>query len=1062
MSALRRLAPALAAAAGLAATASPAAGAPVVTGLAASCGDPAGGTIVVVQGAGLAADDTVAFGATPATATTYFPAVTAPGQLRRPAAIAAQAPPGTGTVHVTVTSSGGESSAPTAADLYTYAPSGPRPLGLCGASTAFVDPATGTPLTRAGGHPDMTLSFSFTTTPDATGAPGPTANPRDIDVTLPEGVIGDPAAIPVAQRCTQKQLSTNACPVSAQVGSATVITGGGPLSSVLSPQNVTLPVYSVDPPPGAPAELALLPLSSINLNVAVPILIHLVKDATGAYRLVATIRNLLQAKPVVGLSMVLFGTPRGATRPFMTFAPSCAQGPLTTTVSVASWVDPGARATADAASAPPSTGCGAQPFAPALRVTPATTQADAASGYEVAIDADQAAGAAGEAASPLRDVTVTLPPGVTINPSVADGAEVCTPEAFGLDDAAPSRCPDASAIGTVTVTTPLLDAPLTGAIRLAQSTATPTVPANPFKLFVEAVGSGLDVKLQGTLTADERDGRLHARFTGLPPVPIASMDLRFAGGPRAPLANPTGCGPATTTATLTPWSGAADATATSTFGVDADGRGGGCPSSWPGAPGFSAGPTNATAGQATGFTVTVTRGERQASLTSLSVTTPPGFSGLIANVPRCADGDAARGTCPAASRVGSVTVAAGSGDPYTLRGDAFLTGPTDGAPFGLAFVVDPVAGPFNLQAPFGAPVVIRARIAVEPRTARLTISAPLPQMQDGVPLRLRLVNVTIDRGDFAINPTNCSAMAVTGTVGDTAVSSPFQVRGCDRLPFAPRLAATVTGHPSKANGAGLAVAVAVPRGSANLRTTSVTLPTQLAARFATLQLACTRPQWEAGPGACARAAVGSVRATTPVLPDPLTGTIYLVASPTGLPTLETVLQGDGVSIPLTGAVTATKAGLRTTFDAIPDVTITTFALSLPAGPHSVLQATSTDLCGLRLAMPVAFTGQNGKTVGATLAVTPTGCPRTTRAVRVLGAEVGRRSLVLRLRLTRSQTVRVSSRYVRTRTARLAAGDRRLTVALNARGQARVRRKGRVSTPITIRFGGSRITAKAQF
>ena len=56
-----------------------------------------------------------------------------------------------------------------------------------------------------------------------------------------------------------------------------------------------------------------------------------------------------------------------------------------------------------------------------------------------------------------------------------------------------------------------------------------------------------------------------------------------------------------------------------------------------------------------------------------------------------------RATCPAASKIGTATVTAGSGARRTRSpGTVYLTGPYNGAPFGLAIVVPAVAGPFNL------------------------------------------------------------------------------------------------------------------------------------------------------------------------------------------------------------------------------------------------------------------------------------------------------------------------------------------------------------------------------
>ena len=88
----------------------------------------------------------------------------------------------------------------------------------------------------------------------------------------------------------------------------------------------------------------------------------------------------------------------------------------------------------------------------------------------------------------------------------------------------------------------------------------------------------------------------------------------------------------------------------------------------------------------------------------------------------------------------------------------FLTEGYKGAPFGLSIVVPAKAGPFTLTGTNGAgSVVVRAAINIDPHTAALTITSdPLPTALDGIPLQLKVVNVTIDRPGFTFNPTSCA------------------------------------------------------------------------------------------------------------------------------------------------------------------------------------------------------------------------------------------------------------------------------------------------------------------
>ncbi len=110
-------------------------------------------------------------------------------------------------------------------------------------------------------------------------------------------------------------------------------------------------------------------------------------------------------------------------------------------------------------------------------------------------------------------------------------------------------------------------------------------------------------------------------------------------------------------------------------------------------------------------------------------------------------------------------------------------------------MVPTVAGPFNL-----GNVVVRSQIDVNPETAALTVTSdPFPQIIDGIPLRLRTANVTIDRPGFIFNPTNCEQLHVSATISgaqgaQAQVQAPFAVSGCAGLPFGPKFSASDTRH----------------------------------------------------------------------------------------------------------------------------------------------------------------------------------------------------------------------------------------------------------------------------
>jgi hypothetical protein len=283
---------------------------------------------------------------------------------------------------------------------------------------------------------------------------------------------------------------------------------------------------------------------------------------------------------------------------------------------------------------------------------------------------------------------------------------------------------------------------------------------------------------------------------------------------------------------------------------------------------------------------------------------------------------------------------------------------------------------------------------VNPSTAQVTVvSDPLPQSVDGVPVRLKSVNVTVDRPGFIYNPTNCDAMQVTGTVsGDqpdgspgasVGVSSPFAAAGCADLPFHPVFSVSTQARTSKKDGASLTVKGTFPKGvQANIRSVGVVLPKQLPARLTTIQQACPEAVFAADPASCpVGSVVGTGTARTPVLSSPLSGPAYLVShGGAAFPDLVVVLQGENVTLDLVGSIDIRHGVTSSTFASVPDAPISSFQLSLPEGPHSGLAAVvpakaKGSLCGQSLAMPFTITGQNGAVLKQDVKIAVTGCAK---------------------------------------------------------------------------------------
>jgi hypothetical protein len=544
--------------------------------------------------------------------------------------------------------------------------------------------------------------------------------------------------------------------------------------------------------------------------------------------------------------------------------------------------------------------------------------------------------------------------------------------------------------------------------------------SNPpeLKLLVAASADGVNLKLVGIVHLNTQTGRLETTFQGTPELPFTVFKLSFSGGPQAALDTPVQCGTYTTNANFTPWGSpfVSNFLTNATFGITEGPGGGPCSSNpLPFAPVLTAGSTTDQAGGFTNFSLLLQRGDGQQRIERLQFKEPAGLAGMISSVPLCPEPQASKGECSDVSRIGHAAVASGPG-PYPLvipqpgnpESPIFLTGPYAGAPFGLSIVTHVIAGPFDLGT-----IITRAKIEIDPHTAQITVTTdPFPQIVDGVPTDLRLINSVIDRPNFLFNPTNCTPQEFTGTAWGTpppgaggsgataAISSHFGVGSCRSLAFKPKFSASASGRNSKAGGASLDVKVAYPSESqgseANIARVKVDLPKQLPSRLTTLQKACTAAQFDANPAGCPSASVvGHAVVHTSVLPVPLEGPAYFVSNGgEAFPNLIMVLQGYGVTVDLVGDTFINKAGITSsTFKTVPDVPFNTFELMLPQGPTSAL-ATNVpakaqySLCGQKLVMPTELIAQNGAVINQATPIAINGCAKKkslTRAQKLVAA-----------------------------------------------------------------------------
>lgn len=897
----------------------------------------------------------------------------------------------------------------------------------------------GGPSTQAGEHPfQLTSVVTLNTNALAVEAKKqqPAGLPKDLSFELPPGLIGNPTPF---DQCTDAQFAKeepkkthNECASSTAIGVATV-TYNSPTSGGLN--TMTVPLFNLVPLVGEPARFG--------FEVAgFPVTLDTSVRTGGDYGVTVSVSNITQLAGFISSKVTFWGVPGSVVHngqrgwaclhkesacptfseseppPFLSLPTSCT-GPLRTTVAADSWAEPHPTLPLepdlfDEYEIGGLEGCNHLQFNPEISVAPDVPDASTPTGLSVTVHLSQTAALnpEGFAESALRDTTVALPEGVMVNPGGADGLDACSEKLVGFTgfteyepavrtatfteklptplEQGMNFCPNGSKIGTVKIKLPILPNELTGAVYLAAQDANPFGSLIAMYIVAEDPVSGVLIKVAGEVTLNQETGQLVTTFKNSPQGPLEEIELHFFGESRAPLGTPSRCGAYTTQASFVPWSSNVQANSSSTFDITSGPNGGPCPgSALPFVPSLAAGSINNRAGAFSSFTTTLSRNDGNQNLKSVQLHMPTGFSGALSGVTLCGEAQANAGTCGEGSLIGETTVSVGlGGNPYTVMGGkVYLTGPYEGAPFGLSIVNPAKAGPFDL-----GQVVVRARIEVDPHTAALTVttdgSGPyaIPPMLKGIPLQIQHVNVTIGRSGFTFNPTNCNPLQITGTLSSVEGASstlqvPFQATNCATLQFAPKFSISTSGKTSKANGASLAVKLAypnAPQGSqANIASVKVELPKQLPSRLTTLQKACTAAQFEANPAGCPAASIiGHAKVTTPILPVPLEGPAYFVShGGEAFPSLIVVLEGYGVTVDLVGTTFISKAGVTSsTFKTVPDVPVGTFELTLPQGPYSALTANG-NLCTTKLAMPTEFVAQNGATIHESTKIAVTDCPK---------------------------------------------------------------------------------------
>jgi hypothetical protein len=350
-------------------------------------------------------------------------------------------------------------------------------------------------------------------------------------------------------------------------------------------------------------------------------------------------------------------------------------------------------------------------------------------------------------------------------------------------------------------------------------------------------------------------------------------------------------------------------------------------------------------------------------LKRLQVNLPAGLLGNPDAVARCSSAQLARDSCPAASKIGTVSVTAqalGLPLPVTAPGDVYDVTPTGSEPARIGMVVRPVGGVLGKFSMSG-PVTLRIPGDFGLVTTFDNLPRSLPPVLGvvRVPITIDSIALTLDglvnRGSaaFMTNPTSCSNATTVGAASSyessarSQTSSHFSPTDCAHEPFDPGIRFSF-GSTRARTPSSLTVTVTVPgqelpRRQSHLKNNIVFLPLGTsvnAGAFAGGLVQCTTTQFNsssAGPARCPTASqVGHVAFTTPLL-GTLHGLVFFGAGTAANP-LRLFIQIDihGQNAKLIANNSIDNSFVVTSLSNLPQVPFTRFALSFNGGSRALV------------------------------------------------------------------------------------------------------------------------------
>ena len=391
------------------------------------------------------------------------------------------------------------------------------------------------------------------------------------------------------------------------------------------------------------------------------------------------------------------------------------------------------------------------------------------------------------------------------------------------------------------------------------------------------------------------------------------------------------------------------------------------------------------------------------SVKDLTIALPPGEIGDPNATPFCSTAALNADSCPSNTVVGtastSINLLGLLPSPLPVTGNIYNVQPHAGEParFGIALHALPISIPV-LGSVLLPPVILQSGVQLRQNDFGLNTvvnNAPnsaalveLGGLQLPVPISITAMDLTLDGiapgtgKPFLRNPTSCTphrvgVFATSWAAPSTtfaASAPPFTPTGCGSLPFSPTLSARVGAPGSTSAGrkpTNVSTSIDQKNGEAGLLRAQVQVPSNDLVPDANLLGSQCDPAAFLASACPSSTIVGSAQAASPLLTQPLSGPVEMVANGTAVPNVGLDLNGQ-LHLLLQGSLTLSEL---VTFDGLPDIPISHFALTF--GPQPGLLQSNRNLCAEpRPVFHADFLGYNGATSSVDTTAKVDGCGAT--------------------------------------------------------------------------------------